>query len=853
MKINCLTIRKLIIWSQTLFQILFPLLTTLPVRAGESEALYPSPIQTDTQQWEMLANSSANSGFDGLKTSATGVATGAAASSVQKWLNQFGTARVSINVDDSGSWDQSSVDLLNPFYDNKKAIWFTQLGLSSPDDRVTGNFGIGVRTFYTESWMFGMNVFFDKDFTGNNRRIGIGGESWTNYLKLSANGYLSTTNWHSSRDFIDYNEKPADGFDIRAEGYLPIYPQLGAKVMFEQYYGDEVALFDKNHRQSNPSAITTGISYTPVPLVSLAANYRRGQDSIHDTQFEFNIHYVFGDDWAYQLSPEKVHAIRSLAGNRYDLVERNNQIILQYKKKDSSAALGDLTLNSVNDNSPADGSTTNTVKVHAITTDGKAMRNAPVNWSVTGSGKLSTSTGMTDANGNASVNITNTLAEQVTVTAVSGAVSRSVQSSFIQSITALNLQLTKNNSQANGKDANSARITVTDASGKALSGAAVSWKIDNGATVSASDATTNSNGEATVQFTSTTAGSVRLSASVNGKTESVNSVFSAQPVSAVAMKMTTNNSPADGVTANIAQALITNASNQPMAGISVTWSLGLGNATATTPLTVTTDSNGIATLSLTDPTPQSVKVTASAGGMSGSTMATFVAATVTTVTVTLTTNSSPADGVTRNIAQAVVMQGKTPLSGTNIQWSKSSETAAFATSAATTTNSKGIATVELTDTTAEQFTVTATAKSKETGSAQTNFISTAFGPISISIPEAGSVINTAKASDGVDVIIAPYSGMAMGDQIEITSSIANDNQGKTLAYTSPVHTVTDDEIGKRISIVIPPENLLNVEASGGSPATLKVTANITKGLTTESNSLSALIDTCSPGQPCAAQ
>lgn len=36
---------------------------------------------------------------------------------------------------------------------------FTQLGLRAPDDRVTGNFGLGVRTFYTENWMFGANVF----------------------------------------------------------------------------------------------------------------------------------------------------------------------------------------------------------------------------------------------------------------------------------------------------------------------------------------------------------------------------------------------------------------------------------------------------------------------------------------------------------------------------------------------------------------------------------------------------------------------------------------------------------------------------------------------------------------------
>ncbi|WP_199777640.1 Ig-like domain-containing protein, partial [Cronobacter sakazakii] len=35
---------------------------------------------------------------------------------------------------------------------------------------------------------------------------------------------------------------------------------------------------------------------------------------------------------------------RSLAGSRYDLVDRNNEIILQYKKKATSKAVADMTL-----------------------------------------------------------------------------------------------------------------------------------------------------------------------------------------------------------------------------------------------------------------------------------------------------------------------------------------------------------------------------------------------------------------------------------------------------------------------------------------------------------------------------
>ncbi|WP_336220730.1 inverse autotransporter beta domain-containing protein, partial [Citrobacter amalonaticus] len=559
--------------------------------------------------------------------------TGAAATSVQEWLNQFGTAQIKLNVDNDGNWDDSSFDFLAPLYDNKKSILFTQLGVRAPDGRTTGNFGVGVRTFYTENWMFGGNVFLDDDFTGKNRRVGFGAEAWTNYLKLAANTYVGTTEWHSSRDFYDYDEKPADGYDLRAEGYLPAYPQLGAKVMYEQYYGDKVALFDKDHLQNNPSAVTVGLNYTPVPLITAAVDYKRGQDSMDDTQFSLNFRYSIGQSWESQISSDQVAIRRSLAGSRYDLVDRNNEIILQYKKKEDGNVLADLTLASIKDNSPADGTTANTAIVHAVTSDGKPVSGAAITWSVTGNARLSTISSVTDSGGNASVNITNTTAEQVTVTATSGALSRATPSAFVQYAASLNLQLTKNNSQADGRDQNAAQVTVKDAAGNPMTGIALTWQTGAEATVVSSDNATDGNGHATIHFSSTTAGTVKLSATALGKTESTNASFIAEVVQNVAVTMATNDSLANGTTANVAQALVTSASGQPMSGVSVTWSLGTGNATATTPLTVTTNASGIATLNLTDTVAQSVTVTASAGGKSGNTSATFTAIPVNNVAV----------------------------------------------------------------------------------------------------------------------------------------------------------------------------------------------------------------------------
>ncbi|UFA60253.1 Inverse autotransporter invasin [Yersinia pseudotuberculosis] len=252
--------------------------------------------------------------------------------SAQQWLSQFGTARIQLNINDDFHLDGSAADVLIPLYDNEKSILFTQLGARNKDSRNTVNMGAGVRTFQG-NWMYGANTFFDNDLTGKNRRIGVGAEAWTDYLKLSANNYFGITDWHQSRDFIDYNERPANGYDLRAEAYLPSYPQLGGKAMYEKYRGDDVALFGKDNRQKNPHAITAGVNYTPIPLVTIGAEHRAGKGGQNDSNINFQLNYRLGETWQSHIDPSAVAASRTLAGSRYDLVERNNHIVLDYQKQ----------------------------------------------------------------------------------------------------------------------------------------------------------------------------------------------------------------------------------------------------------------------------------------------------------------------------------------------------------------------------------------------------------------------------------------------------------------------------------------------------------------------------------------
>ncbi len=211
---------------------------------------------------------------------------------------------------------------------------FSQHTLHRTDDRTQTNHGIGWR-YFTPSWMSGVNMFIDYDLTRYHTRTGMGVEYWRDYLKVSGNGYLRLSNWRSVPELDhDYEARPANGWDLRAEGWLPAWPQLGGKLVYEQYYGDEVALFGKDERQNDPHAITAGLSYTPVPLISFSAEQRQGKQGENDTRIGMELTLQPGHSLQKQLDPAEVAARRSLVGSRYDLVDRNNNIVLEYRKKE---------------------------------------------------------------------------------------------------------------------------------------------------------------------------------------------------------------------------------------------------------------------------------------------------------------------------------------------------------------------------------------------------------------------------------------------------------------------------------------------------------------------------------------
>lgn len=560
-----------------------------PAFAGVFQADEQSVAQTAMEAGRVLQGS--NSG-DAARQLLTSQASGQAADAVTQWLNQFGTAKTQLSVDSDFSLKGSSLDVLLPFYNTPKNVLFTQLGMRDNDGRFTTNVGLGHRHFTDNGWMLGYNVFYDVDWRNTNRRYGIGVEAWRDYLKVSANGYKRLSDWRQSPTVTDYDERPADGWDIRAEGWLPAWPQLGGKLVYEQYYGNEVALFGESERQKNPHAITAGVTWTPFPLLTAGVDYRRGKNGADDTRLNLGLTYRIGEPLAHQLDSSRVGAQRSLAANRLELVNRNNDVVLEYRKQTL------ITLQLPPDVYGAELTTvTLTPQVNAkyglsrIELDDAELRQA--------GGKIISNTG-----NRITLQLPAWSSDRQSIT-LSGrardtrgnlsdiARTRILVSPAVQQQLAVSTD--KTTATADGADSVRYTLTVTGSDGKPVSGQAVRWE-HNGGTLNGEN-TTNADGVATATLTSTQAGNAQVSLSLNGTTTTVNAPrvsFTQQLYLTLQAGRTT--AVADGNDAITYTLNVRDAAGQPVKDKAVQWSTDLGTLSASQS---TTSAQGEATVTLT--------------------------------------------------------------------------------------------------------------------------------------------------------------------------------------------------------------------------------------------------------------
>lgn len=569
-----------------------------------------------------------------LQALAMGMASSEGSEAVKNWFAaKHATAELSLGVAENGV-KSGSLDVLMPLYDTKNDLLFTQLGFRrsnqfSEDYRNTVNIGAGYRHTTDNRWILGANSFYDRDLTGKNDRLGLGLEAMTDYLKVSGNSYIRLSDWKQSPDMDYFQERPANGWDLRTEAYLPQYPQLGGKLMYEQYYGEEVGLFGASNRQKDPSATTVGLSYTPIPLISLSTDYRQGENGLSETSFKIGFNLQLGVPLKKQLSADELRASRLIEHSRYDLVDRRNDIVLDFKENEKgSIALPIQLKGSANEiiNFPVNISG----PVRNITWEGTAASYAMVyGGGPTASIKLP------------SYNTagTNFYTLKAIATDSSG---RVVESNYMQiaveSIKII-LETSKTTATADGNDFILFTATLTKATGEIIPNADVNWNIQGSATVLQKDIKTNTSGKAILKLSSLTSSTVDVSVGeTGGVSTNIQGNFVADSTTAKVTNVIAENTStvADGNTYTTLTATVTDLSgNKVGAGITVSWSTNLGTLSNTSSIT---DANGKAIITLKSSTAGVATVTATTPKGSSNTQITYTSNVSTSKVVSVLTS-----------------------------------------------------------------------------------------------------------------------------------------------------------------------------------------------------------------------
>ncbi|ENU3064087.1 Ig-like domain-containing protein, partial [Escherichia coli] len=274
-----------------------------------------------------------------------------------------------------------------------------------------------------------------------------------------------------------------------------------------------------------------------------------------------------------------------------------------------TAQVADLVV--TRDNSVADGSTANTLQVRVTDAFGNALNGQTVSV-LADNGATVTPTVITGQDGTVEISVTSQTAGTSAVTATINSSSQSRDVTFIADVRTAqiaSLEVTQDNSVADGAMANTLRVKVTDAFGNALNGQTVSVTADNSAMV-ASTVITGPDGTLEISVTSQTAGISAVTASINNSSQSQNVTFIADVRTAqiADLVVTRDNSVADGSTANTLRARVTDAFGNALAGQTV--SVLADNGATVTP-TVITGQDGTVEISITSQTAGTSTGTAS--------------------------------------------------------------------------------------------------------------------------------------------------------------------------------------------------------------------------------------------------
>ena len=237
----------------------------------------------------------------------------------------FNTVEVSTNLKEG----DSSVDIgaLRAYGDNPNSFIFNQINLNSFDKRTTLNLGLGYRRLNAdETWMAGVNAFYDHEFPNDHRRNGVGIEVISSVFETRVNTYNGTTGY--IKDKSGTNSKVLDGRDMGFRVALPYLPGMMFGMNAVQWDGIDGLKDQKMRKYSLGGSLSDNLS-----LNYIRTDYKDATKKDTDS-ISLNYTWAFGQEKHVRPTlftfADNAYEFKKLGAERYDLVKRENQLV---KKK----------------------------------------------------------------------------------------------------------------------------------------------------------------------------------------------------------------------------------------------------------------------------------------------------------------------------------------------------------------------------------------------------------------------------------------------------------------------------------------------------------------------------------------
>jgi len=529
---------------------------------------------------------------------------------------------------------------------------------------------------------------------------------------------------------------------------------------------------------------------------------------------------------------------------------------------------GGSNLSIVVNNAVANGTAKNSVKAHVEDAYGNPVANQEVKFIITsGDGTIvGTGTVVTDANGDAIVDITSTQVGEVSLIAtvngtpiVNGSPAKVKFVADVPDVSAgssSNLSVVADNAIANGTAKNSVKAHVTDANGHPIAGQQVEFDIIDGSGnfVGSAVVTTDANGDAIVELTSTTVGEVSLVARVNGtpivngspaKVKFVADVPDVSAGSSSWLSVVVDNAIANGTAKNSVKAHVADAYGNPVANQQVVFAIVGGTGTIVGSATVTTDANGDAVIEITSTVVGEVSLAATVNGVA---IVTGSPAKVNFVTdvpdvsengqseLTVVANNAVANGTSKNSVKAHVADANGhPIAGQQVEFEIEAGDGTIVGTATVITDANGDAVVEITSNKVGEVSLAAKVNgvSIEKGSpAKVKFVAdvpdVSAGNGSYLVVVDNNAVANGTAKNSVKAHVVDIHGNPVANQQVVFNII--DGTGTFVGSATVTTDDNGDALAELTSTVVG-DVVLEAEVNGakiadGSPATVKFVADV---------------------------